>query len=244
MPLVAEARRFNALIAGPGPFAIAAEWGGPLVFRPGRASFVLPVPQAGAARATIDLPGEQADVRLSAGLITRRTARQRPHPSIEATLDPGSPTEVWWSMRDSAPVAAAKDLRALADILTLITLDDSDVRMAALIDINVTQGELRTMTVRLARRLRISDRSPAHARRIAPAEREVILTIGNPAARSHQFLVTLERAHTGGSFTLDTGVVSLEDIQRERGEIAIEGVGTMDLAAADARACIASTSVS
>ena len=131
-----------------GPVRDRAEWGGPLVFRRDARSFVLPVPQAGAARATIDLPGEQADVRLSAGLITRRSVANG-RTIVEATLDPGAATEVWWSMRDSAPVAAAKDLRALADIMTLITLDDSDVRMAALIDVTVTQGELRTMTVRL-----------------------------------------------------------------------------------------------
>ena len=54
----------------------------------------------------------------------------------------------------------------------------------------------------------------------------MILTVGNPAARSHQFLVNLERPHPGGTFTLETGLVSLNDVQRERGEIAIEGVGT------------------
>ena len=127
------------LIAGPGPFAIAAEWGGPLVFTPGRASFVLPVPQAGAARATIDLPGEQADVRLSAGLDHAPLRRERPH-HRRSHARSGSATEVWWSMRDSAPVAAAKDVRALADIMTLVTLDDSDVRMAALIDVTRHAG--------------------------------------------------------------------------------------------------------
>ena len=94
-------RPLTALIAGPSPFALTLEWGGPLVFRPGRASFLLPVPQAGAARATIDLPGEQADVRLSTGLITRRTFANG-RTLIEATLDPGAQTEVWWSMRDSS----------------------------------------------------------------------------------------------------------------------------------------------
>jgi hypothetical protein len=96
---VADGQTLNALVAGPGPFALALEWGGPLLFRPGRASFVLPVPQAGAARAQIDLPGEQADVRLSAGLIHRRTVANG-RTVVEATLDPGSTTEVWWSMRD------------------------------------------------------------------------------------------------------------------------------------------------
>jgi len=51
--------------------------------------------------------------------------------------------------------------------------------------------------------------------------------------RRHQFLVSLERPHAGGSFTLDTDVVSLPGVQRERGEIAVEGVGTLELTAAE-----------
>ena len=58
-----------------------------------------------------------------------------------------------------------------------------------------------------------------------------VIAVGDPAARRHQFLVSLERSHEGGSFALDTGVVSVRDVQRERGEIAVEGVGTLELAA-------------
>lgn len=232
VPMVTEGNTLQALINGPGAFSIRADWSSPLVFTPGRGSFNLPVPQAGAARATIDLPGEQADVHLSAGLITRRSV-EKGRTIVEATLDPGSSTQVWWSMRDSAPVAAAKDLRALADIMTLITLDDTDVRMAALIDVNVTQGELRTMRLRLPGGYELQSVTGSTLEDSSPVDNDVILTIGNPAARSHQFLITLERGHAGGSFTLDSGIVSIQDIQRERGEIAIEGVGTMDLSAAD-----------
>jgi hypothetical protein len=230
--LVADGHTLNALLAGPGPFALSLDWGTPLVFRPGRASFVLPVPQAGAARATIDLPGEQADVRLSAGLVTRRSVANG-RTTVEATLDPGSSTEVWWSMRDSSQVAAAKDVRALAEVMTLITLDDSDVRMTTLVDVDVTQGELRSLTVLLPRGYELQSVSGNSLEEYAPLGSEVVLTVGNPAARSHQFLITLERPHPGGTFTLDTALVSLKDVQRERGEIAVEGVGTLDLTAAE-----------
>jgi hypothetical protein len=230
VPLLADGQTVNALIAGPGAFAIAVQWGGAVAFRPGRGSFILPVPQAGAARATIDLPGDQADVHLSSGLVTRRSAANG-RTIIDATLDPGTATEVWWSMRDSAPVAAAKDVRALADIMTLITLDDSDVRMAGLVDITVTQGELRTLAVQLPAGYDLQSITGSTLEDFTQAGNEATLAIGNPAARSHQFLITLERAHQGGSFTLASGVITLEGIQRERGEIAIEGVGTMDLTA-------------
>jgi hypothetical protein len=232
LPLLSEGNVFNALIAGPAPFTLALEWGAPLNFRPGRAAFVLPVPQSGAARVSLDLPGEQADVRLSAGLITRRsTANGRT--VIEATLDPGSATEVSWTMRDTAQASSAKDLRALAEILTLITLDESDVRMTALIDVEVTQGDLRTLTVRLPQGYELQSVSGNTLEDSAASGGELQLAIANPSARSHQFLVTLERTHPGGTFTLDTGLVSLKDVQRERGEVGVEGVGTLDLTAAD-----------
>src|SRR4051812_15472806 len=110
LALSADGAMHTALLTGPGPFALTLEWGAPLTFTPGRASFTLPVPPAGTARAQIDVPGDQADVHLSAGLVTTRsTANGRT--IIDVTLRPGSPTEVWWSMRDSAPAAAAREVR-------------------------------------------------------------------------------------------------------------------------------------
>jgi hypothetical protein len=230
VPILAEGNAHVALLPGPGPFALTLEWGAPLKFAPGRASFVLPVPPAGTASATIDLPGEQADVHLSAGLVTRR-ATTGGRTIVEATLVPGSATEVWWSMRDSAPVAAAREARTLADVLTLLTLGDTDVRMVALVDLTVAQGEPRTFEVQLPSGYELTGISGSSLESSEPRDGRLVLTVGDPSARRHQFLVSLERPHDGGSFTLDTGFLTLSDVQREKGEIAIEGVGTLDLTA-------------
>jgi hypothetical protein len=232
VPLLADANTHLALLPGPGPFALALEWGGPLKFSPGRASFVLPVPPAGTARATIDLPGELADVHLSAGLVTRRSAAGG-RTIVEATLDPGSATEVWWSMRDSAPVAAVREVRTLADVMTLVTVGDLDVKMVVLIDLTVVQGEPRSVDVQMPAGYEVvsvtSNSLEAGARRDAG----LTLTIADPSVRRHQLLVSLERQHGGGSFALDTGFVTLPGVQRERGEIAIEGLGTLELTATE-----------
>jgi hypothetical protein len=228
LPLVADGAAHTALVPGPGPFALTIEWGAPLTFTPGRAAFVLPVPKSGTARATFDIPGDQADVRVSSGLITRRTAVDG-RTIVEATLDPGSSVEVSWSMRDSAPTAAARELRTLSEVMTLVTLGDSDVRMVALLDVTVLQGELRTLGVRLPAGYELTGVSGSSLENSEPTEEGLTLTIANPAARSHQFLISLERPHDGGSFSLDTGFVAVRDVQRERGEVAIEGVGTLEL---------------
>jgi len=230
LPLVADGNAHTALVPGPGPFALTLEWGAPLVFKPGRASFVLPVPKAGTARAVIDLPGEQADVHLSVGLVTRRTVADG-RTIVEATLDPGSSTEVWWSMRDSAPIAAAREVRTVADVMTLLTLGDADVRMAALVDVSVVQGELRTMAIDLPRGYELTGVSGSTVDASQQRDSELVLTLGDSAARSHQFLLTLERPIDAGSFTVDTGFIAVRDVQRERGEVAVEGVGTLELSA-------------
>jgi len=231
LPLLADGTAHTALLTGPGPFSLSLEWGAPLTFAPGRASFVLPVPPSGTSRATIDLPGDQADVHLSHGLITRRSVTAG-RTIVEATLDPGSSTEVWWSMRDSAPTSAARDVRTLADVMSLITLDDSDVRLVTLIDLSVVQGEPRTIEVRLPAGYEVTSISGSTLVASDPGERSVVLTV-DPAARRHQFLLSLERQHDDGSFRLDTDVVTLPGAQRERGEIAVEGVGTLELVAAE-----------
>jgi hypothetical protein len=208
------------------------EWGAPLKFSPGRASFVLPVPPAGAARATLDLPGEQADVRLSAGLVTRYTAANG-RTIVDATLDPGSATEVSWSMRDSAPAAASRELRTLADVMTLVTLGESVVRMAALVDVTVVQGELRTLALRVPAGYEVVAVSGSSLSTSERSGDEIVLTVAEPAAYNHQFLIALERAYPGGPLTIDTGMVTVPVAQRERGEIAVEGIGALELTAAE-----------
>jgi hypothetical protein len=232
LPLMTDGNAHAALVPGPGPFALSLEWGAPLAFAPGRASFTLPVPKSGTARATIDLPGDQADVRLSAGLVTRRTV-VADRTIVEATLDPGSATEVWWSMRDSAPAAAAREVRTLADVMTLVTIADSDVRMAALIDVTVVQGDARSIEARLPQGYEVTGISGSTLESSDARVDAVVLRVADPTVRRHQFLITLERQHPAGSFTLDTGFVGVPDAQRERGEIAVEGVGTLELEAAE-----------
>jgi hypothetical protein len=232
LPLVAEGKTHAALVSGPGAFALALEWGAPLAFAPGRASFVLPVPQSGTARVTLDIPGEQADVRLSAGLITRR-ALAGGRTIVDATLDPGAATEVSWSMRDSAPMAAAREARTLADVMSLITIGESDVRLTTLIDLTVVRGEPRSFSVWLPAGYELTGVTGSSLESSQTQGDTVVLAVADPAIRSHQFLIGLERANRGGSMQFDTGFVSVRDVQRERGEVAIEGAGTIELAAAE-----------
>ena len=130
-------------------FAATLEVGTPLSFTPGRGTFVLPVPIAGTATAVITVPGDQTEVHLSRGIVLRRSSATG-QTTIEATLDPGTPTEVWWSTRDATPPQPnARNVQVLSDVKTLVTIGEADVRLLALVDVTIVQGEPSQMDLAL-----------------------------------------------------------------------------------------------
>jgi len=96
LPLEQEGGTQTAILAGPAEFSVVLDAGLPLNIETGRASFSLPVPSAGSLRLTLEVPGDHTNVRLSPGLITSRESANG-HTTIEATLVPGQPANIWWA---------------------------------------------------------------------------------------------------------------------------------------------------
>jgi hypothetical protein len=240
LPIVAEGGAHVALVAGPGAFSATLQIGAPLTFQPGRASFVLPVPASGSATASLDIPGEQADVHLSSGLILRR-ASANGRTVVEATLTPGVPTEIWWSTHDVASASgAARDVRLLSDVKSIVSIGDADVRLISLVNVTVVQGEPAQIAVAIPAGYELVSVSGASLDRTDSQAGGVTLFLADPTLRRHQFLVSLERPstfalraaadrHGAGSFKLETSLPTLPAAQRETGEVAVEGLGTMEV---------------
>jgi hypothetical protein len=232
LPLVAEGNHHVAVVTGPGTFSAALEWGTAVTSSPGRGSFVLPVPPAGSATATFDVPGEQSDLRVSPGLVLRRTSAGG-RTIVEATLAPGSSTQVWWSSRETGPTTAPRDVRMLSEVKTLVTIGDADLRLLSLVDVTIVQGEPAEIEVRIPAGYELAGVTGGSLDRSEQQGERVLLTVSTPARRRHQFLLNLERASAGGSFKLDTGVPTVPAAQRETGEIAVEGIGTLEISSAE-----------
>ena len=230
MPIVVEGSAHVALIAGPGPFSATLEVGSPVTYTPGRASFALPVPHAGSATASIEVPGEQADVHVEGGLVQRRGSANG-HTIVDVTLSTGRAAQVWWSTHESAPgTAAPKDVRLLADVKSVVTIGETDVRLVSLINTIVVQGEPADVTLALPAGYEVASVSGATLDRSEAQPGRLVLFVTDPSAKRHQFLLSLERATPGGSFRLDTGLPAIPAAQRETGEVAIEGIGTLEIA--------------
>jgi hypothetical protein len=226
LPLLLDGSRQTAILSGPAPFAVSLSVASALTVEAGRASFTVPVPNASASLLTLELPGSHANVRIEPGLVTSRTTSNG-HTIVEATLEPGKPARVWWTTREISSPVAQREVRFLSDIKSVVSVGDSQMRVTALCDITVIQGDAAEFRMPLPAGFELTEATGPTLDSFANDKGVLVLNVREPARRNHQFLVALERANK--ETKVDAPVLALTGAQRETGELLVEGLGSMEL---------------
>jgi len=242
MPLIQEGGAHVALLPV-GDFSVSLDTGLPLKIDAGHASFSLPAPAAGSVQMTLVIPGEHTLANISPGAITSRKS-ENGHTTIEATLVPGQPANVWWATREVVTPVAPREVRFLADSKTLVSISEAEMRIAVLADITMVQGETSLFKVQIPEGFEVTgvtgptldsaETQPKVVKLMAPGSPEsahpyIVLRVLNPGLRGHQFLISMERSVSGTS--AEAPFISFKGAQRETGEVLVEGAGTMEIAA-------------
>ena len=229
VPLQQENGTQTAVLNGPADFSIELKVGLPLRIEAGRASFSLPAPSAGSVRLALEIPGEHTFVNVSPGLITSRGSENR-KTTIEATLVPGQPATIWWATREAVTQVVPKEARFLSDVKTLISVSETEMRVAALADITVVQGTPSEFEVDVPPGYEVTGVTGASLQSSDVHGNTVTLKV-DAAAQRHQFLISMERpiVDSKGSAPF----LSFKNAQRETGEVLVEGTGTMELTATE-----------
>jgi hypothetical protein len=230
LPLELEGGTHTAVLPGPAEFAVTLDAGLPLSIEAGRASFTLPVPAAGSVRLTLSLPGDHTNVRISPGLITSRTS-ENGQTTVEATLVPGQNATIWWTTREIVAPAAPKEARFLSDIKTLITVNEAELRVTALADISVVQGEPSQFEVPIPAGYEVTGATGPSVESAEMQSGTLILKVRAPAQKSQQFLIAMEKPLSDTK--ADAPFLSFQNAQRETGEVLVEGTGTIELTATE-----------
>jgi len=230
LPLLLEGTSHAAIFSGPGPFAVALGVASPLTIDAGRASFTLPVPLAGSSLLSLELPGNHANVHVEPGLVTSRNTVNG-NTVIEASLEPGKAAKVWWTTREVAAPVAQREVRFLSDIKSVVSVGDSQLRLTALCDVNVIQGEPAEFKLPIPAGFELTDASGSSLESSELANGTLTLRVHDPAKRNHQFLISIERAN--GETKAEPPIFSFEGAQRETGELLVESIGAMELTATE-----------
>jgi len=228
LPLLREGASHAAILNGPGPFAVSLGVAAPLAIEAGRASFMLPVPLASSSTLSLELPGNHANVRVEPGLVTSRQTANG-NTLIEAALEPGKPARIWWTTREIAAPVAQREIRFLSDIKQVVSVGDSQLRLTALCDVNVIQGEAAEFKMTLPAGFELTTASGNSLESSEVSGNTLTLRVHDPARRNHQFLIAIERSNR--ETKVDAPMLAFEGAQRETGELLVEGVGAMELEA-------------
>jgi hypothetical protein len=230
LPLMQENGTHTAILSGPGEFSITLDAGMPLNIESGRASFNLPVPAAGSVQLSLELQGEHTNVKINPGLITRRVTENN-KTVVEATLVPDQTANIWWTTREIAAPAAPREVRFLSDVKTLVSISEADMRLAALANISVIQGEPAQFEVEIPPGFEMTGVTGATLESENLQANRLILKINGTEKKYHQFLISLEKPISAAK--ADVPFLSFKGTQRETGEVLIEGEGTMELSATE-----------
>ncbi len=228
LPLLQEGPSHSAILNGPGPFAVSLGVAAPLAIEAGRATFTLPVPLASSSTLTLELPGSHANVRVEPGLVTSRQTVNG-NTLIEAALEPGKPARIWWTTREVAAPVAQREVRFLSDIKQVVSVGDSQLRLTALCDVNVIQGEAGEFRMTLPEGFELTTASGNSLESSDVSGNILTLRVHDPARRSHQFLIAIERSNR--ETKVDAPMLAFVGAQRETGELLVEGAGAMELEA-------------
>jgi|KBSSwiStaDraftv2_1062776.scaffolds.fasta_scaffold12479_2 hypothetical protein len=230
VPLTPENGTQVAILSGPAEFSINENVALPLRVDAGRASFSFPVPAAGSVQMSLVVPGEHTLVNISPGLITNRTS-DNGHTTIEATLPPGQTINAWWATREVAAPVIPREVRFLSNVKTLVSVGDAELRLAALADINVVQGDPTQFEVDIPAGYEVTGVTGASLESSQTQGTTLILKVNSPSQRTHQFLISLERSIA--ETKSDLPFLGFKKAQREIGEVLVEGSGTMELTATE-----------
>jgi hypothetical protein len=230
VPLLQENGTHMALLPGPGEFSIALDTGLPLRIEAGRASFTLPAPAAGSVQLALVIPGDHTVANLNPGIITSRKS-ENGHTAIEATLVPGQAATIWWATREAVTPTVPREVRFLSDAKTLLSVSEAEMRIAVLADITVVQGEPSQFHVEIPAGYEVTGVTGATLDSTETNSGVLTLKVNAPARRTHQFLISMERAIN--SAKADAPFLSFKGAQRETGEVLVEGAGTMELTATE-----------
>jgi hypothetical protein len=230
LPLAQENNIDSAIITGPGDFSVTLDAALQLSTQAGRAYFTIPAPQAGSVRLTLTVPGNNTIVHLSRGIITNR-ASENGQTVIEATLIPGQIANASWATHEVTTPIVQKESRFLSDVKTLLSVSETELRVAVLADITVVQGDPTQFPVDIPIGYELTGVTGASVDSSEIQSGVLNITVRSSSQRNHQFLITMEKSLAVTK--IDAPFLSFKEAQRETGEVLVEGAGTIELTATE-----------
>jgi hypothetical protein len=218
--------QFSALLSHPGRSILILDIALPVSSSPGEESISLPSTPSGVTRATVQLPRNGVDVRLSGGFLADKSESADQSKWIAYGHANDSLSFTW--RRKTEDHHASLPLRLRGSFNQLLGLGEDSATLTAEVNLDVVQGAASDAHILVPAGVTINQVQGAAVADWEQKSGELSITFLEPVEQSTRFVITGEwRSPRDG--LIDIPLLRLPNTERETGGVAVEVLGAGEI---------------
>jgi hypothetical protein len=218
--------QLSALLSHSGRALLLLDIAIPVASATGEESITLPSTASGVTRASVQLPRQGVDVRLTGGLLSEKSESASESKWIAYGRGNEALTFAW--RRKTEDHRATQPLRMRGSLTQLLGLGEDSTSINAEVNLEVTQGAARVARIQIPDKVTINQVLGAMVADWEVKGRELSVTFLEPVEQTARFVVTGEtRGPREGQ--IDISLLRLLNVERETGGVAVEVLGAGEI---------------
>jgi hypothetical protein len=218
--------QLSALLSHSGRAVLLLDIAIPVASATGEESITLPSTASGVTRASVALPRQGVDVRLTGGLLSEKSESAAQSKWIAYGRGNEALTFAW--RRKTEDHRATQPLRMRGSLIQLLGLGEDSTSINAEVNLDVTQGAARFARIQIPDRVTINQVFGAMVADWEVKANELFVTFLEPVEQTARFVVTGEtRSPREGQ--IDIPLLRLLNAERETGGVAVEVLGAGEI---------------
>jgi len=218
--------QLSALLSHSGRAVLLLDIAIPVLSVNGDESITLPSTVSGVTRASVQLPRQGVDVRLTGGLLSEKSESAAESKWIAFGRGNEALTFAW--RRKTEDHRATLPLRMRGSLTQLLGLGEDSTSISAEVSLEVTQGAARVAKIQVPEKVTINQVLGAMVADWEVKANELSVTFLEPVEQNARFVVTGEtRSPREGQ--IDIPLLRLLNTERETGGVAVEVLGAGEI---------------
>src|ERR1700674_3683446 len=218
--------QLSALLSHSGRAVLLLDIAIPVASATGEESITLPSTASGVTRASVQLPRQGVDVRLTGGLLAEKSESATESKWIAYGRGNEALTFAW--RRKTEDHRATQPLRMRGSLTQLLGLGEDSTSINIEVNLEVTQGAARVARIQVPEKVTINQVLGAMVADWEVKANELSVTFLEPVEQSARFVVTGEtRSPRDGQ--IDIPLFRLLNTERETGGVAVEVLGAGEI---------------
>src|SRR6267143_2454022 len=218
--------QLSALLSHSGRAVLLLDIAIPVASATGEESITLPATASGVTRASVQLPRQGVDVRLTGGLLSEKSESAAESKWIAYGRGNEALTFAW--RRKTEDHRATQPLRMRGSLTQLLGLGEDSTSINTEVNLEVTQGAARVARIQIPEKVTINQVLGAMVADWEVKANELSVTFLEPVEQTARFVVTAEtRSPREGQ--IEVPLLRLLYAERETGGVAVEVLGAGEI---------------